>query len=309
MKRIVVIGAGAVGGCIAGLLTKAGRPVVVVARGDHGLAIKQEGLSVKFPNRTVHSSPECQSDITEVDWQDGDVAVIATKLNDYQQLLPELVKASGAKLPVVCASNGVQGELWAEQHFETVVSMLIWMPSVHLHPGDVRAYGEDCPGVLDVGPTKGSDADQVSLELSQWLTEAGFDSLHRPDIKNWKYAKWITNLGNAAQALVTDDWKSVAKAAQAEGELILEAAGIERIATKELLNRAAKIKLKPIDGERRPGGSTWQSFKRGKPLETEWLEGAMAKLANQFNVPAPVLYAIVSAAEAGRTVTAAEVLS
>jgi len=38
---------------------------------------------------------------------------------------------------------------------------------------------------------------------------------------------------------VTDDWKSVAKAAQAEGESILEAAGVERISTSELLNHAA----------------------------------------------------------------------
>lgn len=309
MQRLLIIGAGAIGGCIGGLLCNANKAVVLIARGEHGRMINREGLSVKFPDRIVHCHPECHPNLDAIQWCDSDVVLIATKLNDTQAVMNSLREFAGINVPIVCASNGIQGEKWAAQQFENVVSMMIWMPSVHLHPGDVRVYGQDCPGVLDVGPVCGSRAADISEELSQWLCEAGFDSVHRPDIARWKNSKWITNLGNAAQALVTDDWKSVAKAAQAEGEKVLDAVGMDRVSTDELLARAAHIKLKSIDGEQRPGGSTWQSLQRGKPLETQWIEQAMAELADAHNVAAPVCHAITQAAQNCRRVTAAEILN
>ena len=42
--RIVVIGAGAIGGCVAGYLKKVGRDVVLIGRQDQVDAINQKGL-------------------------------------------------------------------------------------------------------------------------------------------------------------------------------------------------------------------------------------------------------------------------
>lgn len=308
VERIVIIGAGAVGGSIGGLLCDCGIDVTLVARGEHGAKIRSEGLNVKFPNRTVAVKPTCVESIGEIKWQHNDVCLIATKLNDALSVLDELSAAAGNGIPVVCTFNGIQGETWASERFQTVASIMIWMPSTHLFPGDVRVYGETCPGVLDIGPVTGEGCLELCNQLAERLRQAGFDSLARNDIQRWKYAKWITNLGNTAQALITDDWKRVLKAAQAEGEAVFEAAKIDRIRTPDLLERCKMVDLKPIDGERRSGGSTWQSHQRGKRLETPWIEGALAELADQFNVPAPVNKKLAELAELRKNATAAEVL-
>ena len=308
-ERLVVVGAGAIGGTIAGMLAANDHAVLLVARGEHGESIRQDGLQVKFPHRTLTSHPSCVASVEQVDFRPGDVVLVATKLYDAEEVMDGVLRRAGSKVPMVTAFNRVQGEAWAMERFETVIGMLIWMPSVYLHPGDIRVYGEDCPGVLDVGPYQGEAAMKLAGSLAKWLSNSRFDSVVRDDIQRWKYAKWISNLGNAAQALVVDDWKSVARAAQAEGELVLNAAGFDRVSTGELLDRARHIRLKPVDGEKRPGGSTWQSLQRGQPLETPWLEGAMAELAEQSGVKADVCRAIANAAQDRRQVSAGEILN
>gem|GEM_PF-6621033 len=49
--RYVIIGAGAVGGSVGGLLERAGESVVLIARGEHGDRIRQGGL--KFVRRVL----------------------------------------------------------------------------------------------------------------------------------------------------------------------------------------------------------------------------------------------------------------
>ena len=102
----------------------------------------------------------------------------------------------------------------------------------------------------------------------------------------------------AAQALRPDDWRALAQTAQAEGEAVLDAAGLARVPTAELLERVSAVRVAPVDGQRREGGSTWQSHALGKPMETPYLEGAMAALASEVGVPAPVNAALAEAASA-----------
>ena len=138
IKRIVIVGAGAVGGCIGGLLCESGSNVALVARGEHGKKIRDEGLNVKFPNRVAFCKPDCFESVDAVDWKTDDVCLIATKLNDAEQVLDQLLAAAGAGIPVICTFNGMQGEQWATERFDTVATIMIWMPSTHLFPGDVR---------------------------------------------------------------------------------------------------------------------------------------------------------------------------
>ena len=255
--------------------------------------------------------------MAELDWQPGDVAVLATKLQDARSLMDQLVEQAGESVPVVCASNGMHGEMWARERFRNVISMLVWLPATYLKPGEVSLFSGLCRGVLDCGPVSGEGATEggkdvvatdVSEQLCEWLKSADFDAVCRPDMQGWKYAKWITNLGNAAQALVTDDWKSIARMAQAEGEAVLQAAGVDRVTTSDLLKRCENVKLLPIDGKPREGGSSWQSFRRGQSMETAWIEGAMADLAQKVKVPAPVCQFFRQLSEQPRQVKAEDVL-
>ncbi len=187
--------------------------------------------------------------------------------------------------------------------------MFVWMPATHLQPGEVCIHASGSIGVLDVGPHQGADAASLSEQLCAVLQSAGFDAIARPDILRWKYAKWLTNLGNTAQALIYDDWRKVAALAQKEGEAILSDAGIDRVSPEELLKRTTNVKLTKISGEDRSGGSTWQSQQRGQPLETPFIEGAMADLADARGLSAPVNRYLADLAQDPRRVSAAEAMS
>lgn len=296
--RLVVIGAGAVGGVVGGLVMQSDFSVEFVARGEHGHTIRNHGLTVRMPHRQFTIHPPCFQSLDEVNWRPNDLILLSTKLQDAKSVLVQMGRIGLREIPVACACNGMHAEQWARPRFDTVLSMLVWMPASFLKPGEVTVYAAECPGVLDVGPAH-KDCPREWKLAESWslrLNRAGFDSVARHDIQRWKLAKWITNLGNTAQALVTDDWQSVAQAARCEGEAVLDAANVDRVSTEELLQRCREVKMLPVDGQARQGGSTWQSQQRGQPLESRWIKGAMANLGRRVGVPTPVNQKLARAA-------------
>jgi ketopantoate reductase len=265
-----------------------------------------------MPDRELQLRIPVASRAAEVDWRAGDVAILATKLQDADDAVEELAAAAGRGLPVATAQNGVHGEIAAAARFDRVLAMLVWMPALHLRAGEVRLYAAPLRGVLDLGGISvdfgGTSpvarlawkprVDPLAAPLSDALRAAGFDSVAREDMAPWKRAKWLTNLGNAVEALVDGDRKAASEAAIREGRAVLAAAGLGATPAEELAARVASIRSAPIDGEQRPGGSTWQSLARGKPLETDFLNGALAQLARDIGVDAPVNAALTAAASA-----------
>lgn len=311
IRRIVIVGAGAVGGAIGGLLAHAGKETLMVARSTHGMAIQQNGLRLIMPDEQLTIRPPVVESIESVQWRSGDIILLATKLNDARQAIQQIVNSGGQNVPLVCATNGIQAEAWARDMVTDSLSCLVWMPALFLVPGEIRLYTKNVRGVLDLGATKSAEPKQTQLgkDLTHWLRAAGFDSEFQPDIDRWKRGKWISNLANAAQALISDDWKSIAKIARDEGQNVLSVAQLDFAAHEELIQRCVNIQLADIDRQPRPGGSTWQSLQRDKPLETEWIEGAMARLGDQFSVQTPMLKLLTKLAKTRSTTTAQEALA
>ena len=75
------------------------------------------------------------------------------------------------------------------------------MPTAHLEPGVVQAYGTRGVGVIDVGryPT---GLDPLAEVVAAAFDEAGISSQARPDVMRFKYAKLISNLLKAVDAIV-----------------------------------------------------------------------------------------------------------
>ncbi|MEM7515915.1 MAG: 2-dehydropantoate 2-reductase, partial [Planctomycetota bacterium] len=155
IERVVVLGAGAVGGTIAALLDSLSVPVVLIARGAHGAALRESGLTLRMPDRVLRRRILVAALPAEVDWQPSDLCLLSTKLQDAEAALEQVLAAAGPKLPIACAVNGLHGERWAASRFETVLSTLVWVVATHLVPGEVRLYSSRRLGVLDSGPTQG----------------------------------------------------------------------------------------------------------------------------------------------------------
>ena len=65
--RYIIYGAGAIGGTIGAGLFEAGRDVVLIARGDHGRAIKSGGLRFG-PGILAHAHTTWLSDVVTHEW-------------------------------------------------------------------------------------------------------------------------------------------------------------------------------------------------------------------------------------------------
>src|SRR4051794_13819050 len=109
--RFVILGAGAVGGTVGGLLHDSGHEVVLVARGTHAAAMQAEGLRLATPSRVIKAHAEVVDDPAALKLRDDDVLVVATKTQDTTALLDVVGglavngRAAAALLPVFCVQN------------------------------------------------------------------------------------------------------------------------------------------------------------------------------------------------------------
>jgi 2-dehydropantoate 2-reductase len=289
--RYVVIGAGAIGGTVGGRLAEAGRDVVLVARGAHLDALRESGLTLDEPGRSRTLRLPAAGGVDEIEWQEGDVALLCTKTQDTVALLDAL-RAVAPDVPVVCAQNGVANERFAAERFAAVQAVCVVVPAEHLTPGRVAAYSTPVAGILDVGCyPKG--VDELSEQIAADLTAAGFSSHADPAVMRAKYRKLLVNLANAAEAACgpdDPDLAALAAAARAEGERCLTAAGIDVLPPEdERARRGDLIAEQPVDGATRQGGSTWQSLRRGAGVvEAEYLNGEIVALGRAHGVATPV---------------------
>ncbi|ALE75603.1 MULTISPECIES: 2-dehydropantoate 2-reductase N-terminal domain-containing protein [unclassified Pseudonocardia] len=298
--RYVVIGAGAVGGTIGARLDGAGRDVVLVARGAHLDAIRERGLRLDSPDGSrTHRIPAVAS-VTEVDWADGDVAVLAVKSQDTGPVLTSLA-AVAPDVTIACAQNGVANERAAAERFDRVQAVLVILPVEHYEPGVVIASSSPVPGVLDVG-TYPAGTDDASAALSADLRAAGFASRPDPAVMDAKYGKLLTNLGNAVDAIcgtADPDAARVTAAATAEGEACLAAAGITaRTGDDDRVRREGILTEQAVGGRSRRGSSSWQSLSRGSgSIEARYLNGEIVALGAAHGVPTPVNAELLRVAE------------
>jgi 2-dehydropantoate 2-reductase len=289
-RRYVIFGAGAIGGVMAALLDRAGLEVAVIARGAHLAAIRERGLTLRTPEADATVRVLAAGSAGEIRWRDDDVAVLAVKSQDTDAAVHDLAVAAPPSLVVVCAQNGVANERAALRRFENTLGMLVICPATHLAPGVVEAESSPCPGVMDVGRFPGG-VDTVAEEVAAALRSATFDSRAVPDVMRWKYAKLLSNLGNAVEAVCGPrvGEGELHKVVRREGEAVLRAAGIAHASPAEdAARRGDLISIRPIEGRRRIGSSSWQSLARAAgSIEADYLNGEIVLLGRLHEVPAP----------------------
>jgi 2-dehydropantoate 2-reductase len=289
--RVVVLGAGGIGGTIGARLHQSGHDVALIARGAHGEAIRERGLTLETPEERVTLRIPSYARPDELSWRADDVVVLAAKSQDTEGAARDLYAAAG-DVPVVSAQNGVANERTLARWFGRVHGMCVMMPTAHLEPGVVQAHSVAATGILDLGGFP-DGTDDVDDQLAAALRASRIECVARPDIMRWKYRKLVNNLGNAVQALCGRGLDSTEAMAAldlltAEAGATFTAAGIDPVTDEEDdVRRADHLQLRPIGDEPRAGGSTWQSLSRGSGIETDFLNGEIALLGRLHGVRTP----------------------
>lgn len=307
--RLVILGAGAIGGVVAGYLSRAGRDVLVLARGGHLAALRERGLRVEAPGGAFTANVTVADPKEPIDWRDDDVLLVAVKTQDVAVALRDL--AAPAEVPVVCMTNGLEAERIALRHAREVYGACVFMPGSYLVPGTVQVWAAPVPGVFELGRYPDGTNERADVIAGE-LTAAGFDVIVRPNVMKWKRGKLLSNLANGAEAMSGRDARMsvLADRAKAEARACYVAANLSCTTEAEDAERRKAITVGAIAGASRPGGSTWQSLARGHgALETDYLNGEIVLLGRLHGVATPVNEALqVLAAEAARTGAAAGAL-
>lgn len=289
--RFIVYGAGAIGGVVGARLAQAGEGVALIARGAHADAIRRDGLTLEAVDGTATLALPIATHPGELAYAAGDVVLLAVKSQDSQACLEALRAAAPPDIPVVCLQNGVDNERAALRYFANVYGICVMLPAAHLDPGVVQAQSSPVTGLLDIGRYP-DGTDDTATAVAAALERATFSSRVLPDIMRWKYAKLLRNLGNALDALCGPAGRTSPLAAQAraEGIACLAAAGIDYASDEEDAERRGDLlRLRPVNGQRRTGSSTWQSFaRRTGSVETDYLNGEITLLGRQHGIPTPV---------------------
>src|SRR6187431_253716 len=103
--RIVIAGAGAVGGYIGARLVRAGADVVLYARGPHLRAMKERGLRVTSADGEFEVKPAVTDDLAAIG--PADVVILGVKAHSLTKLAPEVRVTFDANTTVVSTQNGI----------------------------------------------------------------------------------------------------------------------------------------------------------------------------------------------------------
>ena len=88
--RLVILGIGAIGGVVGGLLARTNREVALLARGAQLAAIRAQGLRIETPDTSFVVKPLVADSGEPFAWLPGDVLVLATKTQDAATALRDL---------------------------------------------------------------------------------------------------------------------------------------------------------------------------------------------------------------------------
>ncbi|HMD90759.1 MAG TPA: 2-dehydropantoate 2-reductase [Anaerolineaceae bacterium] len=309
MAQIAIIGAGAIGSTIGGLLSRAGHEVTLIGRSAHLKAIAENGLILNGSLGTLIVHPNTAE---VLDFR-PDFAFLTVKTQDVLSAL-ETNQSHLDGAPLVTFQNGVQSDELVATRLpkDQIISVVVNTGATYLSPGTVTV---SYTGSLIVGCPFG--APDSRLETLAGILNAAIPTRVSSNILGAHWLKLIVNLNNALPAIT--NWtvpqvmadpflRQLSIRVMREGLQVVNRAGIrlESLADVSVssIQMIAKLPIplaslflasntRRLKNEWPLLGSTLQSLRRGRPTEIDYLNGEIVRVGRQHNTPTPLNAAIV----------------
>lgn len=304
--KIAVIGAGAIGSVVGGLLSKAGEDVTLIGRKPHVDAIRQRGLLLEGESgKTVIHVGAAES----LDFR-PDLVLLAVKTQDVECSVRE-VRSYVSGVPLLTMQNGVRSDdlvagILGE---EDLISSVVTFHSIFLEPGKV-SFSNPTSGVdLLIGEPFGINANRLQ-HLSALLNRALRTHIS-DDIRGAHWTKLIWNLNNAVPAVTGLSIQENNRYPRIrelniglirEGLQVIESAGIRTAPVpgvplsliKTMVKMPPSVSSLVVKSKTRSLGktpvltSTLQSIRRGRSTEIDYLNGEIVNLAKKKGIATPL---------------------
>ncbi len=287
--KIVMFGAGGVGGYFGGRLAQAGCDVSFVARGAHLEAIRRDGLRLVSPKGDAHVT-SVRASADPADLGVADVVFLTVKMYDVDTAASLLRPLLGPSTMVVTLQNGVEATDMVARRVgrEHTAGGVAYVAAVIDQPGVIRHTALDS---LIVGELDGTVSPRL-MALRDAASSAGFAF-------------------TASQNIQVDQWSKFARLSVFSGMtgVMRSPLGVLRgnPGVMQMLERAVdetlavgRAKGVPLGDDVRQEvfamyrnmppqakSSLLEDLERGKPLELPWLSGAVVRLGAEVGVPTP----------------------
>ncbi len=307
MSRVLIFGAGAIGGYMGVKLAEAGADVTFFARGPHLAAMKANGIRlISEGKETVVTKARFTGDPAEAGTQDFVIA--ALKATGLAPAAGQIAQLMGPQTALVTAMNGVpywyfyghggphdgarlksvdpDGRLWTMLDPARAIGCIVYPAANILAPGVIEhTYSNR----FALGEPDGSKSERIA-KLAELMIAGGLKAPIRPRIRDDMWVKLWGNLtfnpvsaltGATLDVIAADaGTRAVAKAMMLEAQAVGEALGIRFGIDVE----------KRIDGAGEVGAhktSMLQDLEAKKPMEIDAMLGAVVEMGELVGQPMP----------------------
>jgi len=286
--RIAIMGAGGVGGCLGGLLAKAGNDVSLIARGEHLEAIRSNGLKLIRPDGGFVVKVDATDDPAEVG--PVDLIIYTVKTFHNRSVITTLKPLMGEETSIITLQNGVEshellgsvlgpsnilpGAYWASAHIQT--------------PGVIS---EDVLSKLSFGEIEVTESLRA-LDIRKVFRDAGIEADISTDPVQVLWQKFVVlsslaGITSAAQTRASELLK-FPDARKMFLDALEEALAIGMARGIDLSENLAQESLEWIDTLPDFQVSMHADFEAGRVTELDALSGAVIRLGKQIGVKTPV---------------------
>lgn len=295
--RLIVIGAGALGGHVAARLARAGLPVALLARPAQAAAIRAAGLCL-VEDGVMTAVPVSVFDrIEDLPWAGAQAVIVCVKSGDTPATAAALAPWLPAGVPVLSLQNGVDNARRLAEALPQapLLAGLAYLAAAAPRPGVVEHHGG---GALVLAPADGlpvplaAAATQALAGLQDAFTRAGYTVQAVADARPALWRKLLVNgCCNAVSALAQAPYAAMAALAPVrelldalldEGLAVARAEGVT-LDADELRTAVARI----AQTMPRQRSSTAQDLARGRPSEIDHLNGHLVARGRALGVPTP----------------------
>jgi 2-dehydropantoate 2-reductase len=281
--RIAVIGAGAIGGYLAARLALAGREVTLCARSVLPELVLESGGKRQTAPVAIATDPQAQ---VRADW-----VFLATKAQDTAGAAAWLSRLCAAGTTLVVVQNGIEQEAGVAPFAAgaAILPALAYAGAERVAPGHIRHHS----GSSLVVP-KG----EAGSGLAALFAGSGVGVRQSEDFLTHSWMKLLGNLvANPVTTLTMRRMEVVRDPGIRELALRLleEGAAVGRACGAKLAEGQAQGTLDELSGYS-PSGGTSMLYDRlaGRPLEHEFLTGAVVRAAARHGIDAPLNRAILA---------------
>lgn len=304
--KVVIIGAGAIGGWIAGLLADGGAEVSLLARGQTLVALRKNGLRIRRGDDEKHYALTASDDPAALG--QPDYVFIGVKGQAVPQIAAAVAALCGPQTAVIPAVNGVPWWFFDMENVpfahtalasvdpggvtaraiptSRVIGCVVHASAFTPEPGLVQVNGED---KLIFGEPDGAQSPRVDALVKAVTCGAlqGVASDHiRADIwlKLWGNMSMnplsVLTMASTGDMLDNDDVRSLVRVMMEEMQEIGKKIGLpldmtpdDRMAITRKLGSFKTSMLRDVEA--------------GRPIEIDPILGVLAEIADVTGVPAP----------------------